>query len=388
MNKPPRHIGVVTSARSDFGLLTPLLNALYGDADIRLGIYATGMHFSDLHGRTIDEIRSLPFAAMMVEIPSAPTDDSAAAIGESMAQGLSGFAQSFAREKPDILVVLGDRYDLLPAVISALNFNIPVAHISGGEVTEGVIDDAVRHAITKMSHLHFTAHEDYSRRVVQLGEELWRVTTTGEPGLDNIADFLTTGRSEIFDELSLSLERPVTVLTHHPETLDLAASAGAIAAILDAADAIDSQIVFTYPNADAGSQPIIEAIDAYCAKRPDCRFHASLGRNRYYSLLRHADCMLGNSSSGIAEAPSFRLPVVNIGDRQKGRIMAANIISVAANSRDIAEAWRTALSAEFRDGLAGLENPYGQEKSVERIVSVLKTVPLDRKLLAKKFLNL
>lgn len=388
MNNHPRHIGVVTSARSDFGLLTPLLDALYSDADIRLGIYATGMHFSEVHGRTIDEIRNMPFAGEMVEIPSPAADDSAGAIGESMAQGLSGFTRAFAHEKPDILVVLGDRYDILPAVISALNFNIPVAHISGGEVTEGVIDDAVRHAITKMSHLHFTAHEDYSKRVVQLGEEAWRVITTGEPGLDNIADMGTAGRSEIFGDLSLSPEKPVTVLTYHPETLDPAASAGAIAAILDAADAIDSQIVFTCPNADAGSKPIIEAIEVYCAKRLDCRFHASLGRQRYFSLLRHADCMLGNSSSGIAEAPSFRLPVVDIGDRQKGRIMAANVISVAAKSRDITEAWRTALSAEFRDGLKGLKNPYGRGKAVEGIVSVLKTIALDRKLIVKKFYDL
>ena len=253
MNNPPRHIGVVTSARSDFGLLTPLLDALYGDADISLGIYATGMHFSDVHGNTIDEIRSMPFAGELVEVPCPPANDSAAAIGSGMAAGLAGFSEAFTSRKPDIVVVLGDRYDILPAVICALNFNIPVAHISGGEVTEGVIDDSIRHAITKMSHLHFTAHEDYSRRVVQLGEEPWRVTATGEPGLDAIESFDFKNRADVLDELGLSENSPITVFTYHPETIGPSESRADIDAILAAAAQVDSQMVFTYPNADPGT---------------------------------------------------------------------------------------------------------------------------------------
>ncbi len=386
MNK--RRIGVATSGRADFGLLTPLLEALHGDPDISLCIYATGMHFSPRHGNTIEEVRSKSFAHNLIEIPCFPADDSPQAIGQSMASELAGFSRVFAGQAPDILVVQGDRYDIFPVAVAAINFNIPIAHISGGGVTEGAIDDSIRHALTKMSHLHFTEHEDYARRVIQLGEEPWRVTISGGPGLVGIRDIAYPPKPEFFKELGLAQDRPLTVLTYHPETIDPAGSDGAIAAILAAADEIDSQIVFTSPNADAGSRPIFRAIKEYCAKREDCRFHTSLGRTRYYAMLHYADCMVGNSSSGVFEAATFILPVVNIGDRQKGRILAANIIPAAVDAKEIAAAWLKALSREFRQSLAGLENPFGYGRAVELVMDTLKNTPLDKKLIAKRFHDL
>lgn len=391
MNK--RLIGIATSARADFGLLTPLIDALLDDPDVHLAVYATGMHFSPRRGETINEVRAHGLGDRLVEIPCFAAADTPLAIGESMAAELDGFAKAFAHARPDILVVLGDRFDILPAVVGALNFNIAVAHIYGGEVTEGVIDDSIRHAITKMSHLHFAANEAYARRIIQLGEEPWRVMTTGGLGLDGIDEAQKPQQAQLFAELGLAENRPVTILTYHPETLDQGGSVNAITTILAAADQIDSQIVFTCPNADAGSSPIIDAIRAYCGGRMDCCFHASLGRKRYHALLNYADCMVGNSSSGIIEAASFRLPVVNIGDRQKGRIMAAHVIQAEMAAKAIAGAWQRALTKEFRQSLAGLINPYssgpyGGGNAVKRILAVLKTTPLDRRLIVKRFHDL
>ncbi len=387
MSNAKRFIGVATSARSDFGLLTPLIEALLADSDFAVKVFATGMHFSKQHGNTIDEIRDKGLADRLVEIPCFPEQDTPEALAESMAAELSGFGRAFATEKPDILVILGDRYDILPAAVAALNFNIPIAHISGGEITEGVIDDTVRHAITKMSHLHFPNHEEYKQRLLQLGEEPWRITVCGEPGLDDIDRLPFKTRADIYDELGFAEDRPLTAFTFHPETLNPAGSADAIATILDAAIKVDSQIIFTYPNADAGSQPIIDAIRKFCADREDCRFHASLGRVRYYNLLKYADCMVGNSSSGIVEAASFNLPVVNIGDRQKGRLSSNNVISVPLNADAIAKAWMSALSGDFRQSLANLENPFSNGKAVESILSVLKSTPLDKTLITKRFID-
>jgi UDP-N-acetylglucosamine 2-epimerase (non-hydrolysing) len=388
MSDAKRFIGVATSARSDFGLLTPLIEALVDDFDFTLKLFATGMHFSKQHGNTIDEIRNKGFADCLVEIPCFPVDDTPEALAESMAAEISGFGKAFAKDKPDILVVMGDRYDILPAAMAALNFNIPIAHISGGEVTEGVIDDSIRHAITKMSHLHFPSHEDCKQRLVQLGEEPWRITVSGEPGLDGIDRLSFKTRAGIYEELGFAEDRPLTAFTFHPDTLNPAGSTDAIATVLDAADKIDSQIIFTYPNADAGSQPIIDAIKSFCSDRKHCRFHASLGRVRYYNLLKYVDCMVGNSSSGIIEAASFNLPVVNIGDRQKGRLISKNVISVALSSGAIAEAWKKALSDDFRQSLAGLKNPFCDGKTVESILSVLKSTPLDKTLITKRFIDI
>lgn len=380
-----RRIGIVTSARADFGLLRGLMDAVRAAPTLELIVYATGMHHSRAHGYTLDEVKAAGFAESIVEVPSFQGGDSPEAVAATMAAGVSGFAAAFARRRPDILVVLGDRYDSYPAALAALPFTIPVAHISGGESTECLIDEAIRHSLTKLAHVHFPSHEVYARRIRQMGEEAWRVTLSGQPGLDALIAFRSAPREKIIRGLGLDPKRPVSVLTYHPETLAANNSADAIAAVLQAAAEIDSQIVFTAPNADTGNAPIRDAITAFAASHPECVYRESLGRDLYLELLNHADCMVGNSSSGIVEAASFKLPVVNIGDRQKGRLADRNVIACAGDAASIAAAWRRALDPAFRAGLAGLVNSYGDGRAVPRILAVLKSVALDRRLIVKTF---
>ncbi|MBM3580963.1 MAG: UDP-N-acetylglucosamine 2-epimerase (hydrolyzing), partial [Alphaproteobacteria bacterium] len=378
-----RRIGIVTSARSDFGLLRGLIDAVRAAPELELIVYATGMHHSRNHGYTLDEVKAAGFAEALVEIPSFQGGDSPEAVARTVAAGVSGFAAAFAGLRPDILVVLGDRYDSYPAALAALPFAIPIAHVSGGESTEGAIDEAIRHSLTKLAHLHFPSHQVYARRIRQMGEEAWRITLSGQPGLDALVAFRPRPRADVIRVLGLDPARPVSLLTYHPETLAADKTANAIAAVLQAAHTIDSQIVFTAPNADTGNAPIREAVAAFAIARPGCVYRESLGRDLYLELLNHADCMVGNSSSGIIEAASFKLPVVDIGDRQKGRLADRNVIRCPGDAAAIADAWRRALDPAFRAGLAGLVNSYGDGHAVPRILAVLQSVPLDRRLIVK-----
>lgn len=380
-----RHIGVVTTSRSDFGLLVALIEELLQRNNLSVSLYATGMHHSEKHGATLDEIRAQGFAPILVEVPGLPKDDTPGATGEAMACIAAGFNDIYRKSAPDILVVMGDRMDMLPAVTAALPHCIPIAHISGGELSEMAVDDAVRHAVTKLSHLHFVSHEQFANRVRQMGEEDWRITVSGEPGLDNIAQVATLSKAEIFGELGLDLTKPVSVLTFHPETLGHADPSMQIGELLDAAARIKTQLVFTYPGNEPGSDAIITAIDSFCDKNPNAQAHSSLGRRRYLNLLRHADCVIGNSSSGLVEAASFQRPVVNVGDRQKGRMAPENVISVAARSDLISEAWQRAMSPEFKQAVASMSNPYGDGKAAQRICDVLAETSLGDELLIKVF---
>lgn len=379
------HVGVVTAARSDYGLLVPLITALFADPDFDLTLYATGMHFSARHGETINEIRSEPWCSAVVEIPSAPDDDSSEAAARALAVGIEGFARTYANRRPDLIVVMGDRLDAMAGVIAALPFDFPIAHISGGELSQGVVDDRIRHAITKMSHIHFTAHPDFARRVIQLGETPDRVVIAGEPGLDAVIDMAVEDKEAVFAAYDLNSDQPVTLFTFHPVGPDADTNRNAIAVILKAAEQIETQIVFTFPNADPGSSPIIEAIEAYCSRHDGCSAWPSLGRYRYLNLANQADCMVGNSSSGLVEAASFKLPVVNIGDRQAGRIVPDNVLTAPLDAKAIELAWQKALSPAFRDGLAGLQNPYGDGHAVDRIIDTLRTMPLDAGFVSKIF---
>lgn len=382
---PRRHIGVVTTSRSDFGLLTPLIEALRRDAGISVSLYVSGMHHSVRHGGTIDEIRECGFDDIVVEIPSVPIDDSAGAAGLAMSGVLAGFSDAFSKSSPDILVVMGDRIDMIPAVLAALPHRIPVAHISGGELSEMALDDSVRHAVTKMSHLHFVSHPQFARRVRQMGEEDWRIVISGEPGLDQVMDEACVSKEEIYAELSLKIDEPATLFTYHPETLGTQEPSEQMKVILDVAKNIESQIVFTYPNNDPGSDQIIEAIEEFCKSNSNCQVHMSLGRRRYLKLLRHTDCVVGNSSSGLVEAATFCVPVVNVGDRQKGRLAPKNVIHSGVDRKCLTDAWQRALSKEFRDELIGLENPYGDGHASQRILKKLKSVLLGEKFLIKTF---
>lgn len=380
-----RVLGVVTSARSDFGLLLPLIQAAQADPAFEVQVYATGMHFSRRHGFTLDEILAAGLEPALIRVPVARSDDGALAVGRAIGAGVAAFAEALSLGHPDLLVVMGDRYDMFPAVLAALPLTLPVAHLAGGELTEGVIDDAIRHAVTKLSHLHFPTLPAYAQRLMRLGEEPWRITVTGEPGLDVLNTFPFQDRAPLFAELGLDPNQAVTLFTFHPETLAPEAIDHTIAEVLAAAHQSSGQLLLTYPNADPGAERIIAALEAFITTRPGCRLVPHLGRARYLNWLRQADAMAGNSSSGIVEAASFQLPVINIGTRQSGRLAPRNVLSVATERTAIAAAWRQALSPDFRAGLAGLVNPYGDGHAVPRILERLKTQPLGTALMTKRF---
>ena len=280
--------------------------------------------------------------------------------------------------------MLGDRFEMHAAVSAAVPFGIPVAHIHGGESTEGAMDELFRHSITKMSHLHFVATEAYRDRVVRMGEEPWRVTVSGAPALDNLREMDRMDVSDIEKSIGMPLNPPPLLVTFHPVTLEPNDN---IVELLDALDQIDVPLVFTYPNADTGHEILIEVIQSFVRRHPRRRFIANLGTQLYYSLMGHAAAMVGNSSSGIIEAASFRLPVVNVGPRQRGRFHDKNVVDVDCQRSSIVRAVRQIMRSSFRKGLSDLTNPYGDGLAAERIVKVLKTTPLDRSLIQKKFFD-
>jgi len=370
-----RTIGVLTGARSDYGGIRPVLKKIVADPELRLMLLVTGMHLSPEFGRTIDVIEADGFdIAERIEMLVA--SDTPQAISKSVGLGVMGFAQFFARSRPDIFLVLGDRFETLAAVVAALPFNIPVAHISGGEITAGAIDDAIRHAITKMSHLHFVGMEEYRERVIQMGEEPWRVTVTGEPGLDSLLETPAVERSELERFVDLPFEPRPLLVTFHPVTLIPGATSASIDALIAALDELQWPVVFTFPNADAEGRLIIERLQHFVSNHSDARIVVNAGSQRYFSMMKYCAAMVGNSSSGIIEAASFELPVVDIGDRQRGRCRAANVIHAEPVKADILKAVRQALSPPFRRSLQGMKNPYGDGYAAARIVKVLKNMDL------------
>ncbi|HEU4369331.1 MAG TPA: UDP-N-acetylglucosamine 2-epimerase [Methylomirabilota bacterium] len=381
-----RAIGVVTVARSDYGHLLSLLAALEADSDVELGVFVAGSHLSTRFGWTADlvEADGWPIAA---RIDMGIDDDAPAAIATATGRGVTGFAEVFARHRPDLLVVLGDRYEMLAAALAALPFALPVAHLHGGEVTEGAIDEQIRHAITKLAHLHFVAAEAYAARVRQLGEEPWRVHCCGAPGLDRLQARAALSREALGARLGGPLGRPTLLVTFHPETLaagDVPRQAEELTAALEK---VDGNIVATAPGADTAHGAITAALERLAARRPATRVVTTLGDEVYCSLLREADVMVGNSSSGLIEAPTFGLPVVNVGDRQRGRLRATNVLDVPAEREAIAEAIGRALEPGFRRGLAGLVNPYGDGNAAPRIARVLREVELGPRLTRKRFVD-
>jgi len=364
----------------------PVLRAIQADAELELRLYVTGMHLAEEYGNTVRQIEAdgIPIAERVdIELAS----DTPAGIAHSMALALDGFGRIFERAKPDILLVLGDRFEVLAAVAAAAPFTIPVAHISGGESTEGAIDDAMRHAITKMSHLHFVSAEPYRERVLQLGEEPWRVHVTGEPGLDHVRTLKLLSRAELERLVGLELQPAALVVTFHPETLDYANTERHVAELLAALEKCEQPIVFTAPNADTSGRTVRAAIDAFVASHPRSKLVASLGTQAYFSLMKIAAAMVGNSSSGVVEAASFELPVVDVGERQRGRLHGKNVVHAAASRSDVAAAIVQVLKPGFRESLKGMRNPYGDGESAPRIVKVLRTAPLGRELITKRLVD-
>ncbi len=381
-----RSIGVVTTSRSDYSSCLPLLRAIEADPQLELHLIVSGMHLSSEFGYTVKEVEADGFQ-ITDRVAMLLSSDTPEGIAKSIGMGTIGFAQSLARMQPDILILVGDRLELLSVACTALPFGVPMAHISGGDVTEGAVDNQVRHALTKMSHLHFVAMEAHAKRVQQMGEEPWRIFVTGDPALDLIHQIEFLSREELADSLGLELTPPLLVITLHPTTLGTASAIEQAEALLAALNRVQGTLVFTYPNADVENREIIERFQAFVAQHPGTKFFPNLGQQRYYSLLSQADLMVGNSSSGIWEAPSFRLPVVNIGDRQKGRIRARNVIDLPFDADAIYRGIQRGLKPNFRASLEGLQNPYGDGQATQRIMKVLKQIDLDARLLQKRFVD-
>lgn len=379
-----RNIGVVTTSRADYGIYLPVLRLIQDDPHLNLHLVVSGMHLLPDFGMTVNGIEADGFdISDRVEISL--SSDSPRGVAAAMGNGLIGFADSFARVRPDILLVLGDRYEMYSAVAAALPFNIPVAHIHGGESSEGAIDESIRNAITKMSHLHFVSTDVYGQRVIQMGEEPWRVLVSGAPSLDNITTMTLLSKAELERAFDLDLSKPTLMVTYHPVTLEYEETGNQIHEILSALDIVDFNIVITYPNADTHGRVIIEMIDQFAERQEKARIVDNLGTQAYFSLMSHAAAMVGNSSSGIIEAASFKLPVVNIGNRQLGRIRSGNVVDVTCEKGPVLDGIIRATSTTFRQGLEDLSNRYGDGGAAERIVAKLKTVPLGPKMLMKRF---
>ncbi|VVB88547.1 UDP-N-acetylglucosamine 2-epimerase [uncultured archaeon] len=382
-----RKIAVVTGTRAEYGLLYWIIKGIHEDPELELQLIVTGMHLSPEFGNTVREIErdGFPVAERVEMLLSSDTEE---AIATSMGLGMIGFAKAYERLKPDILLVLGDRFEIFSAVGAAIPFRIPVAHIHGGEATEGAFDEQLRHAITKMSHIHFPAVEDYRKRIIQMGERPQNVYCFGSPAVDNIRRLQLKEKDELYDDLDIPFDRKVGVVTYHPVTLEKDTAEVPILEILKALKKFpDIFWVFTQPNADTGGRIIIKRINEFVDENPNIsRVFTSLGQIKYLSLLKYADIMVGNSSSGLVEAPSFELPVVNIGDRQSGRIRAQNVMDVPeCKEEDIKNAIDKALSSEFKSTLKGLENPYGKGFASEKIVEKLKTISISKNLIKKSF---
>ena len=381
-----RTIGVVTVSRSDYTAYLPVLRRIQQDPRLKLYLFATGMHLSSEFGLTVQTIEADGFE-VTERVEMLLSSDTPEGISKSMGLGLIGFAQVYARFKPDILLLLGDRFEMYAAALAALPFKIPLAHIHGGEISEGAFDDSLRHSITKLSHLHFVSTEEYARRVMQMGEEKWRVMVAGAPSLDNLHTVRLLKRQELEARFGLHLHDDPLLVTFHPVTLEYEQSEWQMTELLATLKTFDVPIVFTLPNADTNGRIITRMMEEFVKEDPKAHIVGNLGTEGYFSLMACAGAMVGNSSSGIIEAPSFKLPVVNIGSRQKGRIRGKNVLDVGYSRAEIREAITKAISPEFRAGLIDLVNPYGDGHAAERIVRKLKEITLGSELLVKRFTN-
>lgn len=368
-----RKIAIVTSTRADWGLLFPVARALKECAGVDLSIIATNMHLDATRGMTVDEIEADGFeVACRVEMT--PADDSQRAVAEAMSRCLAGMARAFDELKPDIIVILGDRYEMLAVASAATIMHIPIAHISGGEITEGAIDDNIRHAISKLSSLHFATTNAHRNRLIAMGEQLSAVVNTGALGVYNIAHLNLLSKPELEAQLGFEIKRPAAIVTYHPATNDTEVSPSErFAALLSALDRFpDLSLIMTYPNNDPHSEQLIGMIEDYARQNPE-RVHVvpSLGRLRYLSALHAVDLVIGNSSSGVVEVPSAHIPTVDIGIRQRGRTAADSVIHCADDSDSIAAAIHRALSAEGKKQASEAENPYFNNSTVKLIVDKL-----------------
>lgn len=380
-----KRIGIMTGTRAEYGLLKSLMQEINKDNDLELYLIVSGMHLSPEFGMTYQEIEEDGFE-INAKVEMLLSSDSPAGISKSIGLGVIGFADEFQRADLDMLILLGDRYEALSAAICALVMRIPIAHLHGGELTEGAIDEGIRHSITKMSYLHFTSTEQYRNRVIQLGENPERVFYVGALGVENIKKINLMTKEELERSIRFEIDENTVIVTYHPVTLENNTVEEQFLNLLEVLDRNPKiRMIFTKANADTNGRIVNELIDKYAAQNSEraCAF-MSLGQKRYLSALKYCRIVIGNSSSGIIEAPSFGKPIINIGDRQKGRICADSVINCGYTQQEIQQAMETALTKEFENKASNCRNPYEKENTAANIISVIKDYLLNDKIKLKK----
>ncbi len=384
-----KKIAVMTATRAEYGLLSPVIKKMLGDNELEISVVATGTHLSPSFGMTYKEIEA-DGVSIDQKIEILLDSDTSTAMSKSMALALMSFSEYFERSKPDALLVLGDRYEALAVCCAAMNARIPIIHLYGGETTEGAIDEAIRHAITKMSYLHFTSTEVYRRRVIQLGEHPSRVFCVGSLGVENALKSELFSQEEIFKELGIPQGVKYALVTYHPVTLENVSIRESIKVFLDAITSRDNLFyIITKANSDAGGRIINQMFEAYAVEHKNVRVFDSLGLKRYLSAVKYSMMVIGNSSSGIVEVPSFGIPTINIGDRQRGRIKAESVIDCRETREDIILAMRKAETEDYRKICQEIKNPYEGKNPASEIVQLIKSELLQKPVnLKKKFYDL
>lgn len=393
-----KKIGVVTATRAEYGLLRRIIQEIWQDAELELQLLVTGTHLCRDFGYTVQEIEAdgfpitarIPIMEENGENCEIKKNEKKETVTDIMAKAMQLFGRFFENSRTDLLVLLGDRYELIPIAMAAISYNIPIAHINGGEITEGAIDDTVRHCLTKMSCLHFTACEEYAKRVIQLGEQPQRVFNYGDTGVENIEKIEPVSREELEERIGMELGESCASVTFHPVTREEGTAAWQVSELLEALSAFpEMRFVITMANADEGGREINTLLLQYAQNHDNVRVFASLGVRYYISLLHYADMIIGNSSSGIIEAPSIGIPTVNIGNRQRGRLQAQSIINCSPHREEIVVAVRKAGSDEMKRLAAKKKNPYAGGDTSHKIVETIKTAVLSGKIeLMKRFYDL
>jgi GDP/UDP-N,N'-diacetylbacillosamine 2-epimerase (hydrolysing) len=382
-----RKICVITGTRADYGLLRWVMQDIKDDPGLELQIIATGMHLSPEFGLTYHTIEQDGFQINR-KVEMLTSSDTVVGVAKSMGLGLIGFADALNELKPDLIIVLGDRYEIFSAVSAALVACIPVAHLHGGETTEGAFDESLRHSITKMSHLHFVATKSYRERVIQLGESPERVFQVGGLGIDNINRLTLLDKIELEKSLDFKFGNKNLLITFHPATLENSTAENQMKELLIALEGLlDTQLIFTLPNADPGGRGLIKMVNEFVAHHQNAKAYTSLGQLRYLSCISFVDAVVGNSSSGLLEIPSFKKGTINIGDRQSGRLQAKSVINCAPSHKSIFEAIQRIYSPEFQKSLNLVVNPYGEGGASKKICTILKSFPLND-LIKKSFYDL
>jgi GDP/UDP-N,N'-diacetylbacillosamine 2-epimerase (hydrolysing) len=372
-----RKICVITGTRAEYGLLRWVMQGIKDDAELTLQIIATGMHLSPEFDLTYREIEKDGFRIDR-KVEMLTSSDTSVGVAKSMGLGMIGFADAFDALEPNLIVVLGDRFEIFAAVSAALVARIPVAHLHGGETTEGAFDEALRHSITKMSHLHFVAAEEYRQRVIQLGEQPDRVFLVGGLGVDSIKRMTLLDRTELEASLDFKLGSKSLLITFHPVTLEMETAVAQMTELLSALATLrETQLIFTMPNADTGGRILIKMVEQFVANHPNARAYTSLGQLRYLSCIAQVDGVVGNSSSGLIEVPTFKKGTVNIGERQRGRLQAKSVINCEPFRSNIATALEILFSVDFKASLNQITNPYGEGGASALVIEVLKSHTID-----------